>query len=133
MARKGSSLLEVLMVLVVLTILASISFGLLRVAESSRINLAQNQVDSLGFQVSKAAGLKGFPPVTLEELAPKVERPDWIKGGKFVDAWDRPIEYRVDGIGDSLDEPGGGVAPEIDGREVVVIVANRHPDDLTRL
>jgi prepilin-type N-terminal cleavage/methylation domain-containing protein len=96
-ARKGFTLLEVLMVIVVLTILASLSFGLLRVAESSRIRLAQNQVDSLGFQASKAAGLKGFPPETLEELAPKVERPDWMKGGKFVDAWERPIEYRVEG------------------------------------
>jgi len=96
-ARKGFTLLEVLMVIVVLTILASISFGLLRVAESSRIQFAQNQVDSLGFHVSKVAGLTGFPPETLEELAPKVERPDWIKNGKFVDAWERPIEYRVEG------------------------------------
>ena len=97
MARKGFTLVEVLMVIVVLAILASISFGMLRVADSSQNRLARNQVDSLGFQASKAAGLTGFPPGTLEELAPKVERPDWIKGGKFVDAWDRPIEYRVEG------------------------------------
>jgi prepilin-type N-terminal cleavage/methylation domain-containing protein len=96
-ARKGFTLVEVLMVIVVLAILASIAFGMLRVAESPRIQLAQNQVDSLGFQASKVAGLKGFPPGTLEELAPKDESPDWIKDGKFVDAWGRPIEYRVEG------------------------------------
>jgi prepilin-type N-terminal cleavage/methylation domain-containing protein len=96
-ARKGFTLLEVLMVLVVLSILASMSFGLLRLVEISRIKAAEGRVHTLGTQASTVAGLTGFPPAKLEELAPKLEKPEWLKDGKFVDAWERPIEYRVEG------------------------------------
>ncbi|HUR37920.1 MAG TPA: prepilin-type N-terminal cleavage/methylation domain-containing protein [Planctomycetota bacterium] len=97
MARKGFTLLEVLMVVVVLSILASMSFGLLRVVENSKIAAVEGRVHTLGIQASTVAGLTGFPPATLEDLAPKLEKPEWIKDGKFVDAWEHPLMYRVDG------------------------------------
>jgi general secretion pathway protein G len=97
MKRKGFTLLEVLMVIVILSILASMTFGLLHVVESARISAAEGRVHTLGTQAATVAGLKGFPPATLEELAPRLEKPDWMKNGKFVDAWERPFEYHVDG------------------------------------
>lgn len=97
MARKGFTLLELVLVVVVLLILAGMTLGLFRVVEGSRVRLAESQVHTLGTQAATVAGLKGFPPATLEELAPKLEKPEWIKDGKFVDAWQRPFEYRVEG------------------------------------
>ncbi len=95
--RKGFTLLEVLMAVVILSILASMTFGLMRMAEYARVTSSEGRVHTLGTQAATVAGLKGFPPETLEELAPKLEKPEWIKDGKFVDAWERPFEYRVDG------------------------------------
>ncbi|HVR87286.1 MAG TPA: prepilin-type N-terminal cleavage/methylation domain-containing protein [Planctomycetota bacterium] len=97
MFRKGFTLLELLMVVVILAILAGITFGLLQAVESAKVRVTGIRIQGLGDQVSALVGTKGFPPATLEELAPKLEKTDWIKDGKFVDAWERPIEYRVDG------------------------------------
>ena len=97
MSRKGFTLVEVLMVVVILAILASMTFGYFRFVEGVRWNSSDTRVHALGVQVGTVVGLKGFPPATLEELASRLERPEWMKDGKFVDAWDRPIEYRVDG------------------------------------
>ncbi|HLY09105.1 MAG TPA: prepilin-type N-terminal cleavage/methylation domain-containing protein [Planctomycetota bacterium] len=97
MVRKGFTLLEVLMVLVVLAIVASIGFGILRFVDGARISATHSRVHELGIQAGTVAGLRGFPPATLEELAPRLGRPEWMKDGRFVDSWDRPIEYRVDG------------------------------------
>jgi prepilin-type N-terminal cleavage/methylation domain-containing protein len=97
MSRKGFTLVEVLMVIVVLAILASLTFGVLRSVDGARCSATETRVRALGFEAGRLAGLTGFPPATLEVLAPRLARPEWIKDGKFVDAWDRPIEYRVDG------------------------------------
>jgi prepilin-type N-terminal cleavage/methylation domain-containing protein len=97
MSRKGFTLLELLMVLVILAIVASMTFGLLQAVQSARVRGSEIRVQGLGVQVGTYAGLKGFPPATLEELGSRFQEPDWMKDGKFVDAWERPIEYRVDG------------------------------------
>jgi len=97
MSRKGFTLLEVLMVLVILAILAGITFGFLQAVESSNIRISGTRVHGLGVQVGTLVQLKGFPPATLEELAPRLDRAEWMRDGKFVDAWGRPIEYRIDG------------------------------------
>ena len=39
----------------------------------------------------------GRSALRLADRAARLDKPDWMKDGKFVDAWDRPIEYRVDG------------------------------------
>jgi prepilin-type N-terminal cleavage/methylation domain-containing protein len=96
-ARKGFTLIELLMAVVVLLLLFSMLCGFLWVVESTRITAAEGRVHTLGTQAATVAGLTGFPPAALAELAPKLEKPEWIRDGKFVDAWDRPIEYRVDG------------------------------------
>lgn len=96
MSRKGFTLLEVLMVVVILAILASITFGYLRIVENGRWTSTHGRVHALGVEVGTVVGLKGFPPATLEELAARLN-PEWIKEGKFVDAWEHPIQYRVDG------------------------------------
>jgi prepilin-type N-terminal cleavage/methylation domain-containing protein len=95
-ARKGFTLLELLMVIAVLAILASLSFGLLRVG-SAQIHVTETRVHTLGCQVGTVAGLKGFPPDRLEDLSFAKDKPDWLQGGKFVDAWEHPFEYRVEG------------------------------------
>jgi len=97
MSRKGFTLLEVLMVLVILALLAGLTFGLFQTVESSKIRVSGTRVHGLGVQVGVLVKLKGFPPATLEELASRLDRTEWMKDGKFVDAWERPIEYRVDG------------------------------------
>jgi prepilin-type N-terminal cleavage/methylation domain-containing protein len=97
MSRKGFTLLEVVLVVVVLLVLAGITFGLLSWVERCRVESSAGRVHTLGVQAATEAKLKGFPPATLEELIPKMDSPQWIKDGKFVDAWDRPIQYRVDG------------------------------------
>lgn len=97
MARKGFTLLEVVLVIVVLLILAGLTFGLLGVAQGQNVRLTQTRVHTLGCQAGTAVGLKGFPPGRLEDLPFAKDKPGWLVDGKFVDAWDRPFEYRVDG------------------------------------
>ena len=97
MNRRGLTLLELLTVMVILSILASMTFWLLRSVENSRITATDGQVRTLGFEAATYAKLKGFPPAALEQLAPRLGNPGWIKDGRFVDAWERPIGYRVDG------------------------------------
>jgi prepilin-type N-terminal cleavage/methylation domain-containing protein len=97
MSRKGFTLLEVVLVVVILAILASITFGYLSFVQSTRISTTNSFLSTLGMEVATAVKLKGFPPATLEELIPRMSQARWIKDGKFVDAWERPIQYRVDG------------------------------------
>jgi len=96
MSPKGFTLVEVLMVIVILAILASITFGTLHVIENENIRASESRVFQLGNEAWTVEQLKGFPPAALEELAPRLS-PEWIKDGRFVDAWGHPIHYRVDG------------------------------------
>jgi general secretion pathway protein G len=96
--RKGFTLLEVLLVVVVLTVLAGMVFGLMNFVESARIKDTEGRVLILGQAVEKYRLVKGFLPATLNDLVPKtLEEPGWMNGGKFVDNWDRPIQYAVTG------------------------------------
>jgi len=97
MSRKGITLLEIVLVVVILAILASLTFGMFHYVANERINSTDRFVRALGFEAATVAKLKGFPPATLEELILKMDAPRWVKDGKFVDAWDHPIQYRVDG------------------------------------
>jgi len=97
MNRKGFTLYEVLLVIVVLLILASMTFGLLFFVENARIGATESRVHALGIQVATALKLTGQAPAALEDLAPRLDQPGWIKEGKFVDAWEHPIGYRVEG------------------------------------
>lgn len=97
MSRKGFTLLELVMVIVVLLILAGITSGLLTLVENSRRSLTENRVHSLGIQAATVASLRGAPPERLSELLPTMGNPAWFRDGTFVDGWDRPLEYRVDG------------------------------------
>ncbi len=97
MSRKGFTLLEVLAVMVVIAILASMTFSYLHFVESARIDLTRTRVHTLGTQVGVQLKVKGKAPATLEELIPSMDSPVWVKEGKLVDAWDHPFGYRVDG------------------------------------
>jgi prepilin-type N-terminal cleavage/methylation domain-containing protein len=97
MQRRGFTLLEVLAVIVVLAILAGILFGMFRAVDSARYTTTESRIISLRFEVRKQVMLKGFPPSRLEDLAPALDQPGWMEGGKFVDGWNRPLEYSVTG------------------------------------
>jgi len=97
MPRQGFTLLELVLVIVVLLVLAGLTFGLMQLAENGKVALTEGRIRALRFEARKVAGLKGFPPETLEALAPALEQPGWLSNGRFVDAWDRPLEYHVDG------------------------------------
>jgi prepilin-type N-terminal cleavage/methylation domain-containing protein len=90
--RRGFTLLEVLLVVIVLAILASMLFGLMHFVESSRIEVARGRIQSLGFEVGNQVAVKGFPPATLAEAAKAIQQPEWVK-----DAWDNPVQYTVNG------------------------------------
>ena len=97
MARRGFTLLELLIVITVLAVLSSMVFGLMHFVESGRIGVTEKRVLALGFEVKKQQGLKGAPPAHLEDLAVAAEQSAWMKNGRFVDSWDRPLEYQVTG------------------------------------
>jgi general secretion pathway protein G len=95
--RRGFTLVEVLIVIVVLAILAGIGFGLVRAMEAARVSDSEIRVHGLGCAVSAHVAKKGFPPATLEDLAAALDRSGWMVNGKFVDCWENPIEYSVSG------------------------------------
>jgi type II secretion system protein G len=97
MARKGMTLLEVLAVVVILAILASMVFGLMNVVESTRIRTTENNIHTLRCAVAEYRLTKGSLPARLEDLAKKLDGSVAMKDGKFVDAWGQPFVYQVDG------------------------------------
>jgi prepilin-type N-terminal cleavage/methylation domain-containing protein len=97
MSRKGFSLLELLIVVAVVAILAGIAFGMMNAIQSTRISSTEIRIHTIRCEVKTYAKLKGNPPATLEELAPRLDRSFWMKDGKFVDAWEQPLQYRVNG------------------------------------
>ena len=92
-AREGGfTLLEVLLVVVVLAILASMLFGLMHFVDSSRVTVAEGRINALGLEVEKQIGLKGFPPATLATVATAIKEPGWVQ-----DDWGNAIQYTVNG------------------------------------
>lgn len=94
---RGFTLVEVLVVIVILAILAGIGFGLWSSVEQAKVKVTDGRLDSLGFRIRSEISTKGWPPKTLAELSDAMGNPGWLQGGKFLDGWDQPIEYRVDG------------------------------------
>ena len=92
MSRNGFTLLEVLVVIVVLAILASMAFGLMHFLESGRITAAEGRIHALGLEVENQVAVKGFPPAAIAAAAAAIQQPEWVK-----DAWDKPIQYTVNG------------------------------------
>jgi prepilin-type N-terminal cleavage/methylation domain-containing protein len=97
MSRRGFTLVEMLVVLVVAAILASVLFGLFQLIEGSRVSLTENRIHTLRCELKVFVMKKGYAPAALEELAKTLEQPSLMKDGKFVDAWERPLEYRASG------------------------------------
>jgi prepilin-type N-terminal cleavage/methylation domain-containing protein len=93
----GFTLLELLLVIAVLAILAGLLFGMLRVVEAARYSTTESRILSLRLEVRRQIMLKGVPPARLEDLAPALDKPGWMEGGRFVDGWNRPLEYKVTG------------------------------------
>ena len=92
MSRKGFTLLEVLLVVIVLAILASMLFGLMHFVDSSRSTVAEGRIHTLGLEVEKQIGLKGSPPATLAVVATAIQQADWVN-----DPWGNAIQYTVNG------------------------------------
>ena len=97
LGEGGFTLVEILVVIVVLAILTGIGFGMWSSVEHSKSKVTDGRLDTLGFRIRSDISTKGWPPKTLAELADAMGNPTWMEGGKFIDGWDRPIEYRVDG------------------------------------
>ena len=96
--RKGLTLLEILTVVIILAVLASMVFGYMNFVETARIRDTEGRVLILGQAVEKYRSVKGYLPAKLDDLAPKtLDQPIWMNGGKFVDTWDRPVQYSVAG------------------------------------
>jgi prepilin-type N-terminal cleavage/methylation domain-containing protein len=95
--RRGFTLVELLIVIVIAAILTSMVFGLMYAADRARISDSEIRVHGIGCAVSAQLAKKGFPPATLEELAAALDRSGWMANGKFVDCWENPIEYSVSG------------------------------------
>ena len=95
--RKGFTLLEVLIAVVVIAILVSAVFGLWSFIESARIKETENRVHTIGIEVWMHLRTKGFLPAKLEDLATRLNLTHCMNGGKFVDNWDQPIQYSVAG------------------------------------
>jgi prepilin-type N-terminal cleavage/methylation domain-containing protein len=90
--RRGFTLLEVLLVVIVLAILASMIFGLMHFVESSRIEVARGRIFTLGIEVENQIAKKGFPPAALADVAKAIQQPEWVK-----DAWENTVQYTVNG------------------------------------
>ena len=96
--RKGLTLLEILTVMIILAVLASMIFGYMNFVETARVRETETRVLLIGQAVEKYRLVKGFLPASLVELSPKtLDEPGWMNGGKFVDIWDRPIQYVLQG------------------------------------
>ena len=96
--RKGFTLLEVLIAVVIIAILVSAVFGLMGFVESARFRDTEGRVHTIGIEVGMHLRTKGFLPSKLEDLAPKpLDLPGWMNGGRLVDNWYRPIQYSVAG------------------------------------
>lgn len=96
----GFTLLEVLLVIVVLAVLAGLVFGLMGVIDGARVRNTEARVHQIGIEVAFHLKTKGYCPAKLEDVAPQVNQPAWMDGGKFVDPWDHPIQYKILGNGD---------------------------------
>ena len=97
MARKGFTLLEVLAVVVIVLILAGLMFGMMNVIEKERINTTNYRIHTLRCAVAEHRLTKGQLPLRLEDLAKKLDQTPPMKDGKFIDSWERPFEYTVNG------------------------------------
>jgi len=91
--RKGFTLVEVLLAVAVLAILAGLFFGMMNVVESARVTSTEGRVHAIGIEVGMQLKTKGSLPTKLEDLSARLNQPGWMIGGKFVDGWDRPIQY----------------------------------------
>ncbi len=97
MARRGFTLVEMLVVIVVLAILAGASFAFFASIERGRISLTEARIHTIRCEAKKHVMLKGVAPATLELLAKALDQPGMMKDGKFVDAWERPLRYSAEG------------------------------------
>jgi general secretion pathway protein G len=97
MSRRGFTLVETLIVIVVLAILAGVVFAFFRSIERARILVTENRIHTIRCEVKTYSKLKGHPPRALEDLAKSAAQPGMMKDGNFVDAWERPLQYSVNG------------------------------------
>lgn len=98
MSRRGFTLVEMLIAIAILAIIATLFFGAFNyLLAREQQTTTETLVHTLGCQIGVQVGVTGFPPATLAELAPKLDGSLRISGGQVLDAWDRPLEYRVTG------------------------------------
>src|SRR5213078_930794 len=96
-----------LVAITILLILAGMAFGTYSyVMTSTRITTTDGRVQLLGNKVIEVLRAKGSCPANLTDLAPALGHPSWIEGGRFLDAWDHPIEYSVNGANFKIWSPG---------------------------
>ena len=90
---SGFSLIELLVVLVILGLLASLIVpGLLQKTERAKGKAAVGQVQLLSNAVTEYYLENGQPPETLTDLVPDFAKPSQLK-----DPWDRDYHYRYPG------------------------------------
>jgi len=98
MRRRGFTLVEMLVALLILIILAGIVFGAYSFVDTAtRRQLTEGRVQALGIKATESLGIGGRPPAALMDLAPALGSPAWMRGGQCLDGWERPIRYSTRG------------------------------------
>jgi general secretion pathway protein G len=112
-AKAGFTLLELMVVLLILALLASIAAP--RVAKylsKAKIETAKVQVEALGAAVDSFNLDNGRFPTESEGLLALVDRPDGLsswdgpyvrKRGSLTDPWGKPYRYRLPGRASEFD------------------------------
>jgi prepilin-type N-terminal cleavage/methylation domain-containing protein len=112
MARRGFTLVEVLVVIALLAILAGISIGAYSVVSTKAAVADTNaRLEGIGRQVGHYRFIRGECPAGLADVAPSLPMPRWMEAGRFVDAWGRPIRYVPSGKSFRLESDGPDQVP----------------------
>jgi general secretion pathway protein G len=103
----GFTLIEMLVVITILLVLTGISLGMYSYLDTAaRLRTTDGRVHLLGTKVVEALKLKGSCPASLADLVPALGHSSWLEGGRFLDGWDRPIQYSVNGTSFKIWSPG---------------------------
>ena len=91
---RGFTLLELLVVVGILLLLMGLMMTAMTwVIDGSRVHDTETQVHAIGCKLAAEVELEGRVPAALIDFEPKLGVARWVRGGRIVDAWERPLRY----------------------------------------